>query len=741
MRILYYEIRKLFCSKVILMALLALLCMATFFNIRHSEDRLYSHSDYTNLMSELDGKSDDEIMEFLQSGLRRCEFYFMMEMGALTDDEVADEDMQFLSDYREFGVQLKYTDFLMAERQLYNDVYEQFGNVTRYTEHLDYIIEQSDRLSHFSVFSSDGNFEKASIEKTIDAYERLYDTEPHFIDSTGVNALLDFSVRDVLLLFSGILASFTLIYDEKRKGTIRLAVVTKNGRFPLALAKMLSLLIWVIASSLMLFLSSYLVFNFKYGIAEFTAPIQSVQGYINSTMKVNIGGMIALNESMKIFGVYAVTLIFAAMFCNKHSFTWAGIASALLVSGGFLYTAIPASSAYNLFKFTNIGGLISFTENSRNHFNVNLFGRPLNATHLLLVFLILLLISSIIIFILIFVGTCFQSTIWKFNFKREKIPKISLFRSEFYRSLFVNGGIYMLILLSAVQIYQYGRYEIPYDEHAGYYREYLNEIENMSIDEVGEFIAQEKDRFEKAHLAIVEIEQFYNDGELDGSTYLLSLSTITRQIASEAALTRIDEQYNYIATQNSSAKFVNEADLNQIMGVNGLRNEMKGVAWLALSLIVLICPMFLRFSDGENGLIKATRNGKGKALTVRIATAAISCAVVYLILVIPSLMRLLEEVRISDLSGAIQSLPHFREVTGTYTIGQYLIFAYAIKFTGVALSTASLIGICLICRRSILGYLISTLVLMLPILLYFLVDAAFAGFAFNRLLTGFGILL
>ena len=741
MRILYYEIRKLFCSKALLMALLALLCMATFFNIKHSQDKLYSHSAYTDLMNELDGKSDDEVMEFLQMQTRRCGLYFLMEMGAFPEDEVADSDMEFLADYKEFGVQLKYADFLLAERQLFNDAYEQCGNVTRYKEHLDYLIEQSKSLSHFSVFSDNGNYEKLSIEKTIDAYEKLYDTEPRIIDSTGANALLDFSVRDVLLLFSGILASFILIYDEKRKGTIRLIVVTKNGRFPLALAKMLSLLMWVIVSSIMLFFSSYLVFYFKYGVTDFAAPIQSVSGYINSTMQVSIGGMIALNECIKIFGVYAITLIFSAMFCNKHSFTWAGTAAFLLVLGGLLYTTIPANSAYNIFKYANVGGLMFFANNARSHFNVNLFGLPISAVHLLLVFTILLLAISISIFIFIFVRTCFQSTIWEFNFKREKLPKISLFRSELYRSLFINGGIYALILLSAVQIYQYGRYEVPYDEHAGYYNEYLNQIKDMSIGEVGGFIEKEKAKFEEAHLAIMEIEQLYNDEELDGATYLLSLSTLTRQTASEVALTRIDEQYNYIATQNRNAKFVNEADLNQIMGVNGLRNEMKGVAWLALSLIILICPMFLRFSDGENNIIKATKYGKGKALTVRIAMAAIFCAAVYLIIVFPSIVRLMNEVHISDLSGAIQSLPHFREVTGTYTIGQYLIFAYVVKFAGVTLSAASLIGICLICRRSILGYLISALVLVVPIILYFLVDVSFAGFAFNRLLTGFGILL
>lgn len=741
MRILYYEIRKLFCSKALLMALLALLCVAAFFNVRHIDDSIYSHGSYSSLMNDLDGKSDEEIMEFLQSELSRNNFYIMMEMGAFPEDEIDAEDARFLSDYREYGVQLKYTDFLLAEWRLFNDAYEQCDNVTSYTAHLDYLIEQAERLGHFSIFSGRSNFEKLSIDKTIQAYEKLYDTEPRIIDSVGINALLDFSVRDLMLLFSGILASFILIYDEKRKGTIRLIVVTKNGRFPLALSKAASLLIWVIASSIMLFLSSYLVFYFKYGVMDFSAPIQSVSGYINSTMQISIGGMIAINECIKLLGVYAIVLTLAAMFSNKHSLAWAGIVCAFLGAGGLLYAVIPANSIYNIFKYANVGGLIAFTKNVKRHYNVNLLGIPLNVIYLIVLFLVVMLIISAVIFIFIFTKTRFQNTVWKFDFKRSRPPKISIFRSELYRSIFINGGIYVLIILSAVQVYEYDKYNVPYDENRGYYNEYLQKIDAMSLDEVGVFINAEKQSFERTHEAIEEIEQIYLDEGMDGVTYLISMSNLTRKVAGEDALSLIDEQYEYITTHNNRAKFVDESNLNQIMGVNGLRSEMKGVTLIAISLIMMICPMFLRFSDGENSIIRTTRNGKVKYLTVRLIIVAISCMAVYLILVIPSVMRLLEEVRISDLSGAVQSLAHFRGVEGTYSIGQYIAFAYLIKFAGVIISAASIVIICLISRRSILGYLISALVLVVPILLYFLVDVSFAGFALNRLLTGFGMLL
>ncbi|MFQ8599572.1 MAG: hypothetical protein ACLSAP_02555, partial [Oscillospiraceae bacterium] len=194
-----------------------------------------------------------------------------------------------------------YTNSFEKEAAFWGGLYQQWQDVSNYAEQLAQIEQDAARLTSISIFN-DGNtasFSSRNVLKTAEDYRRLQGLSVSYMITEG----LSFSVRspttDVLAVCMAFFFTLLLITEEKQKGVFAILRMTRKGRAPLMAAKLAALAAVMFFSVTALYGGNFLYGALRYGFPPFSAPLQAVSGFINSTLAVSAGEFLLLYLLMK----------------------------------------------------------------------------------------------------------------------------------------------------------------------------------------------------------------------------------------------------------------------------------------------------------------------------------------------------------------------------------------------------------------------------------------------------------
>lgn len=501
-KIVFSELYKLFSKRLSLLLIFVLLALNCFF-IYNSQIK-GSGADFISAEAKISLNNDikkipdnNKRLEFIENKL----------------ESVYDENAEL------------YTGDSYSDRILLQGVKEQLIITSDYKAHIRSIVEEADNLTSVSIFADEASFAYKNALATAEDFNTLIDVHTYYDVSYGVNMATEFVLTDLMVILLLFIVCEALIGSERSIGITSLQKTCKHGRGRLAFGKIAACFISVLIICVLFYGSNYITAGFTYGFGDLSRSIQSVGGFANCLLKIDVLQFLALFFVFKLLSMFLLCLIInlVSMLSKSRVGGYAIIAVVFLVS--YILTAVidDNSSAMclkyiNLLKFTDVHGIISVYR------NINIFGSPVNYLTVFGVFAPLLIAA----FAMLNIAVYSHKNIEPYSKYTQTLPikfkrpagSTSVVAHEMYKALVTNkAGLFILILI-AVQIAVNFTSPLTLNEEEKFEKYYFSYFAGDFNNEKNEEIQAELERFEKSVSELSELTDDYENGLISESEYL-----------------------------------------------------------------------------------------------------------------------------------------------------------------------------------------------------------------------------
>lgn len=477
---------------------------------------------------------------------------------------------QAIFEERDPGVCL--TEDIYTERSLFDILIQRIEPVVKYPDILQEILLNAETLLLTGRYEPD-SFAYKNVIKSQGIYQSLGDVEPAILYSGAVELLPGGGITEIMAVLLSLLVALELVFSERSGGTLALCKPTYKGGRQLLRGKILAALIWGVAGTLLLYGSNLLIGLMRCGSVELSAPIQSVFGMIRSPRKLTVGEYIGLFFLIKILWVTSVIgLSFVISYMGRKVWQCCGL---FLLLGGICF--LRPDSVLNPFSRG------SATELFGNYWNLDVFGIPVS--NLAASVWGMLLVSAVsfcgaeILHVRRSPGISERET--KKKRKRKEFPK-GLMAYEARKLLIMNGGIYILIGLLAVQIFLYSDFASYISPQERLYMGYSEILAGKADPEKDAYIEQEEARFAELYQNLEEYGLALSRGDMKEDSYEFLSVGIMRQLNNEPTFHRARDQY--LRMKARKLEYVCLTGYDRLLGTDGKKELLRQSICLILAL-------------------------------------------------------------------------------------------------------------------------------------------------------------
>lgn len=741
MKLVKFEFLKVITSKLFIITfVLFALCNFIFLsydNYAESKSNIpykaYSllESNLKNKTHEEKGKFIDEIYERvyginliynIQNNLK-SENSGMREYGEYLREENKDLYNKYYEEARN-NPTFKYTGDSSIELSFLESVKNEYDKVDNYDSAIDDILVDAKGLQGISIFKeSSDDISIKNIERTTNAYESMKGTKVDFEMDKGMEKFTSVTITDFFVLILIFIIATILITEEKEKNLFTIIKSTKNGGMMTILSKITSLFLLVSVISILFYGMNFLYYFFTIGYGNMATTIQSMEMFILSTLKINIGCYLLLffiSKILILFFISCIMFYFTVKFDNSSE-SIIGIVIILLIDFLF-FKGIDLSSNINLLKSFNLISLIDVNNAYSIYDNLQLGSILFEKTFILLIlqgiFVVIFLILTIIKYLRSMSITTKDSIILSKlqNIKIFKNIKLSnIFTFETYKLLFTNKVLIIIILFALFLGFNYKNQNFRLSFNESFYKNYMDVLRGDLTLEKETMILNTKNEYIEAEEQLSKIKELMDSGELsiiEGNYAMMSYEDI---LATREMFMRIEDKYKYIK-EHSNAKFVYDTGYNKLFRIDNKMNE-NDIYLLVVTIISLLGLFTMEYKTGFIHILNATK--KGRKITARnkvIATIFIG-TIIYAISVIPEIMFTLKTYGLDNLSSSITSLSYFESLPAFITILEYLIIFYIARYVSYIMIILLIEYIALKLKNYVFAFITASSVLLIPFLL------------------------
>lgn len=600
------------------------------------------------------------------------------EMGNMLAAQLLQENPAVYETYMEElteGCYLKYTDDLEKERALLDELYEEIEKIRGYGAYLESIEEQAKRLRGISVFRTASRFGRQNVERSAADHRGLSDKNIRFYPSRGLRLAMERRSTDIFLLLSVFLFVGGLIGEEKERGLFYLTRAAKNGVAVCMGAKLLALLIHVTAFCFLFYGENLLYASATAGLGSFSAQIQSVGAYMESSLPITLGEYAALAVLTKaaLFFCFGAMLTAVSVWAAK-SFTPQLAGVGFLFCNGLCYAAIPAGSAFHMFKYLSFFGMLETERIYGGYLNFNVWGSAVPRLAVTMLCLILFGAAGAAAAFFLFLRG--RSLVMQRAYRRMLPfrPYQSLLRHEGYKILFTNRAL-LLLLFAALLIgwKDLGKnYACPAQEQ--YYADMMLSLEGRLTEEKEAVVLREQARFDEAFAQLKHIEELEADGSMEKSAADERKLPWLGVLAFYPSFTRVAEQYTHVKAEGGY--FIYDTGYRYLFG-------KMDESLLTDCLLLTLCMIFafsgavaMEYQKKSWYLLAATRKGRRQVLWQKI-NVYILCAACAAVL--PWVCRAVSVSRAYPMHGlllSIRNLPMYYGKTADMPV--FMLIAAAV---------------------------------------------------------------
>lgn len=731
MRLFLFELKKLWSEKEFLLYFALLICVNIFLLWFYSQPDANSAppSSYYHLTKNLSRMNEVEKIEYINSEYDKISAIVKIDslvksygsnskrFKELVSTEYKDIFERYKTVYSS-GEYLKYTDSLYTEYYFLQNISEEISQVAAYESFLDEIQHKAEQLSKISIFNKDGSYDMLNIQATSKAYKDISGIEINYYPQNGIVTAINFTYSDVILIFGMILLASFIVRDEKDNGMLYLIRTTAGGKWNTGAAKMFamstSLLIMVAA----LYIVNLLYCNFTYGLGDLSRTIQSIPYLMRSTMQINVLEYILLFIFTKWVAAFICgTWILFAMLIAKNVFTGYVLSLVMPVTQLLIRNAIPATSKFNAIKYSNLVSFLTTNEILGSYRNIYWFNKPVR---LFWVEIIAALIFSII-FSSLFLVTFKIAQLSKYESKRislsfkRKVKPTTVTRQEWYKLLVMNGGIFILTLFCAFQIYTAYTAENYITAEEMFYSYYMQELTGPYNTDAYEFIKSESEKFKP----IYEAQRLLKNKLITSEEYNMILSANYGLNMEYGIFQKVLRKINTLSEKPGS-QLIYETGYNKLFDFNNYL-DLKDYMLIVLMVCVFFAGFFnIEKSTGMYKVIKATPLGMEYTAQTKIKVTFLSCIILTVVSILPRLWQIGTGYGYKGLLVPAISIDNLQELPSFIPVIAIIVFMLIVRLVITFALSMIVLTISQKTNNFLSAVMFSLLLLEFPALLYYL---------------------
>lgn len=712
MRLSLFELSKIWRKKSFILSVCILLAINLFLlwytNLPDAETP--SLSAYKAIGEDISAMSETEKAEYISGLKNKIDGILLVqeirnlramgnEMGIAIAQQKIDANPGVFEQYNELyqsGEYLIYTDDLMKESTLINELFEECSKVSEYNSYLESVQNTKNRLNGISIFQKESDsFSDRNIEKSAADYKEMDKIQIRWQPSKGIVLALESSITDILLFLGIMLFVGSLITEEKEKKLLYITRATKHGMSTYLFGKLFALFIHTVALSVAMVGANLLFAAFTTRIGDLTASIQSLAPYMESSLSISVIEYILLSILAKAAVLFCFgTIISAVAIISIKSFMPYFTGMILLAISSILYITIPTYSNLCPLKYLNFIGAMETEELYGAYLNLNINEVPVSRLTLTWTTLVLLISSGVVLCLLIYLrGTHLELQKLRISKFIRFHPHGNLLRHEAYKLLITNRAV-LILLCFAILI---GYYGISQEYHPSvseqYYQKMMLQLEGEFTEQKEQLILAEQGRFDEAIRKISQIDAMVSNGEIDHLT-ADSMKTQWESVLSfYPSFERIALQYDRV--KQYGGEFIYDTGYLYLLGEQD--NSLLICALLLSACMVLSFHNSISVEHSKNSwfLLGTTAAGR-KKIIVRKVLVCLFCAA--MMSVVPWIFRSIaisKAFPMNSLTVPIQSIPAFENIQICMSVIVFVVLAVILQMLlimGVALATTVISG-------------------------------------------------
>jgi hypothetical protein len=661
---------------------------------------------------------------------------------------------QHEKDIERFGERLEEDlpwTLINARRSLYSTIISDL-TVNTYSAYLDRIDAEANILLGSAIFGGDpDSFASRNIRMTQENFKDMRGTEIRYDTYDGIGVLFDSPSADIIMLLMLVIICIVLITDEKDKRLFLIVKATPKGHIHTIAAKLGALAISITFVSVLVFFSSVLFAEYTFGLGDATRSVQSVPLFFGSTLQTSIAGFMAFYLLAKTAALICIGMAVMLIAIHARHSIILMLATILLAALNVLLSAVPVISSWNILRFLNFYSLIRPQRIFGDYFNLNLFGNPVRLAPVFVIF-------GVVIFAALAIAVCLsylkkqglESNLELFKFKRFGLPARVHTGYKFYefkKLAYTNKALLILIIFMIIQGYNVTQTREPYLGWGhNFQKEYLLSLQGPLTREKHENLEAEKATLDNAEREINRLNQMLMRGEIDWREQWELARAHHETVNNMWGFEEIYERYLYVRSTDH-AQFVYDAGYSRLFGMSTPNTGLTGGMWLIAIMILCLCGVFpMEYKTGMYKILNASPNGHSDTVRLKLLLSAGAMTVAFIIAQLPELIYIGRYFGYGGLGAGIASLPPgelggFPAFMGGMPIWLYMALILLLRLLFFAGIMLIILAISLKLRNNVYTALVSALILLFPLFMYYFGLDLFAPVSVFELITTNGLIV
>lgn len=562
-----------------------------------------------------------------------------------------------------------YTDSFLAERALFEDVYEEISFQADYPGYLKGVDEYVDTFMSMSIFGKVDGYSHKDLLKMKAEYAGMERKELIPEQSAGMEVAASTGVTDILALVLILFVVVMLWLKEREQNMLLLIRTTYNGRIKLAVSKLTVLIFTCAFAGVGLYGSNALVGAIMYGLGDLSRPLATVYDYGHTLWEISAGEFLILNVVFKIIAYIWVGLLMSVLCCKfTNSAAAFGTMIILGATGCLMYYKIFDTSVWKTFKYLNAFGVLKTELIFMAYRGLNILGTPVEYRVCMAIVLPAGLMLFVLLTIVFFTDYVIKgrkraglAVVRRFTAILVGLRRITerhtgLLLHELHRIFVCHKGIVVAVIVVLFVLNDAKPYEISYLSYEQYYEQmYLEELQGPVTEEKLAYIESEEERVARP-------------------------SSKSEQ-AQKEALGLIGRRISYIE-KNEGAYFIYEEPHNRLVADYGQVTDLLR-AFIALIPVVLIMPYFFApdLQTGVNRITNVTLHGRKRLKAMRYITGIVFAFAIAALAHISYFVQIMVSygVEAEVFSYPVNSIPHLADFGNTMSLGTYYAIIYMLK--------------------------------------------------------------
>lgn len=660
-------------------------------------------------------------------------------------------DFQGLIQVMEGLVDQEYLDFLLEENPNLVEEFEESGfgerreeldgriaalshlssQLSREREYPEFLASIRENYEHMrdNAFYDNRPYAKALGEKTVEEFEKLKGLELEPGIEYGIEALLNHSTGDLLILVLAACICGMTVMQERSRDLFGLMKSCRSGRGKLAAVKFLTVISAVLVLCGLFYGSIFGAAVRIYGLGPLERSIQSVSILNGSGRMLSVGGFLADAYIRTALSMAALACLMECLMIGlKNSLVSLGILGVAGIIWAGLYRAVSPISGMAQLHFLNPVAWFQRVESYGSYNLVSVFGKPVSIIPLNLMLVCLLLAGATAVGIYLFCTRPMTEGRGSLGLLSQAAGKLSehlpypgnMAMQEWGKQLLKNRLLFLVLLAGAAVWMSAEKYPANLNRENRQYRDYILEYQGPMTKETMDAILEEQARLDQLEQEFLAMGARLEAGEITEEQYQAADMIVKGQLERRAPLNRVSAQAQELLEyekEHGVRLYLTDEIAGEFLLEQKEYDQRQGVLAM-LAAIVLLSGIF----PGEQrhqmlNLLRCTKHGHLSLFLSKVSLGIVLAALMAAGMFWAKLSSVQALYGFVDWKVPIQSFSAARQFSGSFSIQGFLMLSLVLELVGMCCLGAAFLALSLWMKNRMYAILTGAAIFVLPLLL------------------------